>query len=221
MPWPPPTPRGPNLKTVSCKNDRRCRRGVGRQKGDPRWGSTGASIELGIARIVRAKQLGSIEPREVSMPSRRELLTQSGRLGAMMVTLGLLQWPGAARAQSYNAVAFDAKTMPDLTRALDMQSPVESSDVTLTIADVAENGAVVPVSASTTLPGVRRMLLLVEKNPSMLSAMFEVTDAVEASFSTRLKMGQSSTVFAVAITADDRTLYAAKDVKVTIGGCGG
>ena len=67
----------------------------------------------------------------------------------------------------------------------------------------------------------KRMLILVEKNPSMMSAMFDVTDAVEANFATRVKMGQSSNVYAVAMMADGKVLYASKEIKVTLGGCGG
>ena len=55
----------------------------------------------------------------------------------------------------------------------------------------------------------------------MLAAVFDLSDAVEPSISTRVKMGQSSNVFAVAITADNKVLYAAKEIKVTLGGCGG
>lgn len=153
--------------------------------------------------------------------SRRELISQSVRLTGVMVALGLLPWSSLARAQDYNAAAFDAKTLSDLTRALGAQAPVESSDVIVTAPEIAENGAVVPVGVSTSLQGVSRILLLVEKNPSLLSAMFDVTDTVEPSFSTRLKMGESSRVVAVAVMADGRSLYAAKEVKVTIGGCGG
>ena len=72
-----------------------------------------------------------------------------------------------------------------------------------------------------TLAGVKRILLLVEKNPSMLAALFDVTDAVEANISTRVKMGQSSNVIAVAITADNKVFFAQKEIKVTLGGCGG
>lgn len=79
----------------------------------------------------------------------------------------------------------------------------------------------VPIGASTALPGVKRLLLLVEKNPSMLSALFDVTDAVDANFATRVKMGQSSNVFAVALMADGKVLFAVKEIKVTLGGCGG
>ena len=156
------------------------------------------------------------------MHNRRQILTRSAQVAAMLATLGLL--PGLAQAQAaaaYNTAAFDAKTMADLMKALGAAAPVESKDVTITGPDIAENGAVVPVGASTALPGVKRMLLLVEKNPSMLSAMFDVSDAVDANFSTRVKMGQSSNVFAVALMADGRVLYASKEVKVTLGGCGG
>jgi sulfur-oxidizing protein SoxY len=65
------------------------------------------------------------------------------------------------------------------------------------------------------------MLVLVEKNPNVLAATFDVSDAVDASFGTRVKMGQSSNVYAVAMTADGKTLFAMKEVKVTLGGCGG
>jgi sulfur-oxidizing protein SoxY len=98
---------------------------------------------------------------------------------------------------------------------------VASSDVTITGPDIAENGAVVPMGVSTTLTGVKSLLLLVEKNPSPLVGVFNVSDSVEPSFSTRAKMGQSSDVYAVAIMADGKALFAKKEVKVTLGGCGG
>jgi sulfur-oxidizing protein SoxY len=149
------------------------------------------------------------------------MLARSAQVAGMLAALGM--WPGLAHAQDapYNTAAFDAKTMADLMKALGGSAPTESKDVTITGPDIAENGAVVPVGAATSLPGVRRLLLLVEKNPAMLSAMFDVSDAVEANFSTRVKMGQSSNVFAVAMMADGKVLYAAKEVKVTLGGCGG
>ena len=106
-------------------------------------------------------------------------------------------------------------------KALGGGAPAESKDVSITGPDIAENGAVVPVGCASALPGVKRLLLLVEKNPSALAAMFEVSDAVDANFNTRVKMGQSSNVFAVAMMADGRVLYAGKEIKVTLGGCGG
>ena len=155
------------------------------------------------------------------MPTRRHLLTQSTQLAAMLAAVGMLPGLVHAQAAGFNAAAFEAKTMADLMKVLGASAPVESKDVTLTGPDIAENGAVVPIGASTALPGVKRMLLLVEKNPSVLAALFDVTDAVDASFSTRVKMGQSSNVFAVAMMNDGRVLYAQKEIKVTLGGCGG
>ena len=155
------------------------------------------------------------------MPSRRDLLGHSARVATLLAAAGLL--PGLARAQgsSYPSAAFEAKTMADVMKALGAGAPAESKDVTITAPDIAENGAVVPVGASTGLAGVRRILILVEKNPAILSAMFNVTDAVEPSFSTRLKMDQSSNVYAVAMMGDGRVLFAQKEVRVTLGGCAG
>lgn len=160
-------------------------------------------------------------PAEGGTTSRREMLRRSAHVAGMLAALGML--PGIARAQAarYNTAAFEAKAMADLMKALGGSAPVESKDVTITGPDIAENGAVVPVGVSSALPGVKRLLLLVEKNPSMLSAMFDVSDAVEANFLTRVKMGQSSNVVAVAMMADGKVLFASKEVKVTLGGCGG
>jgi sulfur-oxidizing protein SoxY len=155
------------------------------------------------------------------MKNRREVLSQSAQLTAMLATLGLLPQAAQAQVAGYNAAAFEAKNMGDLMKALGGGTPAESKDVTITGPDIAENGAVVPVGTSTTLPGVKRLLLLVEKNPTMLSAMFDVTEAVDPNFLTRVKMGQSSNVFAVAMMADGKVLYAVKEIKVTLGGCGG
>ncbi len=152
------------------------------------------------------------------MTSRREMLARSASVAAALAGLGLL--PTAARAD-WSQAAFDAKTMADLTKALGVAMPAESKDVTITGPDIAENGAVVPVGAATTLPNAKRLLLLVEKNPSMLAAAFDLSDAVEANLSTRVKMGQSSNVIAVAITADNKVFFAQKEIKVTLGGCGG
>ena len=152
------------------------------------------------------------------MQTRREILQRSAAVASLMGSLGLL--PQAAQA-AWQAPAFEAKTMADLAKALGVSTPVESKDVSITGPDIAENGAVVPVGCATTLPGVKRLLILVEKNPSMLCAMFDVTDAVEASFSTRVKMGQSSQVMAVAVMGDGKVFFAQKEIKVTLGGCGG
>jgi sulfur-oxidizing protein SoxY len=152
------------------------------------------------------------------MTTRRDMLTTSAKVAGLLAAAGLL--PATAHA-AWSQAAFDAKTMADAAKALGGGAPVESKDVTITGPDIAENGAVVPVGCSTSLAGVKRLLILVEKNPSVLAAVFDVTDAVDASFNTRVKMGQSSNVFAVAMMADGKVLYAGKEIKVTLGGCGG
>ena len=152
------------------------------------------------------------------MMNRREMLSRSAAVATLLGTVGLL--PQAAQA-AYNSAAFEIKTMADLVKSLGGSAPTESKDVAITGPDIAENGAVVPIGVSTALPGVKRLLVLVEKNPSVLSAMFSVSDAVDANFTTRVKMGQSSNVMAVAMMADGKVLFAQKEVKVTLGGCGG
>ncbi|GAB4398205.1 MAG: thiosulfate oxidation carrier protein SoxY [Rhodoferax sp.] len=151
------------------------------------------------------------------MQTRRETLRQSLAVAGLLASTGL--WPELAHA--YNADAFKAKSIADAVKALGAQAPAASADVNIGGPDIAENGAVVPLTASTTLAGVKHILILVEKNPSVLVAKFDVTDAVDANFATRAKMGQSSDVYAVAIMGDGKALFAKKEVKVTLGGCGG
>jgi sulfur-oxidizing protein SoxY len=160
--------------------------------------------------------------KETAMQSRRQMLSRSAQVASLLAAVGLM--PGFAQAQAaggFNTAAFGAKNMAELMKALGGAAPTESKEVSVTGPDIAENGAVVPIGAAASLPGVKRLLILVEKNPSMLAAMFDVTDAVDANITTRVKMGQSSNVIAVAMMNDGKVLFAQKEVKVTLGGCGG
>ena len=152
------------------------------------------------------------------MPTRRELLARSAAVAALLAAAGVL--PAHAQA-AWNKAAFDARKIDEVIKALGIAKPVESADITFTAPDIAENGAVVPIAASTTLPGVKRIAFLIEKNPTTLAGVFEFSDAVETNVSTRVKMAQTSNVLAVAITGDGKVLFAQKEVKVTLGGCGG
>lgn len=151
------------------------------------------------------------------MKTRRDMLATSAKVAALLAGAGLL--PQTANA--WTQAAFEARSIADAIKALGGGSPTESADVVITGPDIAENGAVVPVGVSTNLPGVKRLAVLVEKNPSNLAAVFDVSDSVEASFNTRVKMGQSSNVLAVALMNDGRVLFSQKEIKVTLGGCGG
>ena len=151
------------------------------------------------------------------MQNRRETLKQTAVVAGLLAAAGFPQFAHAA----FNKAAFDAKSVQDAAKAAGAASMAESKDVTITAPDIAENGAVVPLGASSTLAGVKHILILVEKNPSSLVAMFHASDAVETNFTTRAKLGQSSDVYAVAIMNDGKALWAKKEVKVTLGGCGG
>ena len=151
------------------------------------------------------------------MQTRRQTLKQSAVVAGLLAGTGL--FPQYALA--FNKAAFEAKSLNDAVKALGGAAPAESGSVTLTAPDIAENGAVVPLAVASSLPNVKQLVLLVEKNPNVLVATFNVTPEVDASFATRSKMGQTSDVYAVAITADGKAHYAKKEVKVTLGGCGG
>ena len=151
------------------------------------------------------------------MQNRRETLRQSLAVAGLLGATGLFPQYAFAFTRS----AFEAKNVNDAVKAYGASAPVESKDVTLTAPDIAENGAVVPMAVASTLPNVKALLVMVEKNPNTLVAKFDVSDAVEPAFSTRAKMGQTSDVYAVAITNDNKAYFAKKEVKVTLGGCGG
>ncbi|HOF51712.1 MAG TPA: thiosulfate oxidation carrier protein SoxY [Rhodoferax sp.] len=151
------------------------------------------------------------------MQTRRNALKKSAAVAGLLASTGM--FPQFAFA--FNTAAFDAKSVADALKALGAGAPVESKDVSITAPDIAENGSVVPVGVATTLAGVKSMLIMVEKNPATLTALFNVTDSVEPAFQARVKMGQSSDVYAIALMKDGKVLFAKKEVKVTLGGCGG
>jgi sulfur-oxidizing protein SoxY len=167
--------------------------------------------------------VAEIERIGVDVPTRRIALARAAKVAALLAGAGVLGGGASAAsaepASAWNARAFEAKSVAEALRALGHAMPVESREVTIGAPDIAENGAAVPISISSSLAGVRRMLLLVEKNPAVLSAAFDVSDAVFPEFAIRVKMNQSSDVHAVALLNDGRAFFATKDVRVTLGGC--
>lgn len=139
------------------------------------------------------------------MPTRRELMARGAALAAALAGLGLL--PIAAEA-TWPRRSFHA-------------APLESSAITISGPDATDNGELTPIGVSTTLPAVRRLLLLVEDDPWTLCAVFELSDAVEPNILTRVRIGHTSNLLAVAQTADGRVLFAQKKIVVTLGGLGG
>ena len=148
---------------------------------------------------------------------RRELLKGSAVLGLAMAA-GLLK-PGSAWAD-WNKAAFDTRSLNDAVKALGGASPAESNLIAITSPDIAENGAVVPFTIESKIPKTENVAILIEKNPNILAANFTIPDGTQPWVNTRVKMGQTSNVIAL-VKADGKFYYASKEVKVTLGGCGG
>lgn len=152
---------------------------------------------------------------------RRTFLKGAGAAGtvAVAVAAGLLK-PTEVLAAEWNKAAFDAKGMPDTLKAVGATGAADSKDITIKAPDIAENGAVVPVEVTSKIAGTSSIVLMVEKNASPLTANFDLSNGAEGYVSTRIKMGQTSNV-RVVVKAGGKSYTAVKEVKVTIGGCGG
>jgi sulfur-oxidizing protein SoxY len=154
--------------------------------------------------------------------TRRDVLKTGGGV-TLLTLLAAAGWlaPGAARAQAWNKAAFDAKTLADTTKALGAGTPAQSKDITfVSTPDIAENGAVVPIGIASAIPKTESIAILVEKNPSMLAASFDIPAGTDPAVSTRVKMAETSNVYAL-VKADGKYYVASKEIKVTLGGCGG
>jgi sulfur-oxidizing protein SoxY len=152
---------------------------------------------------------------------RRSVLKGTGGAAVMglAAAAGLFK-PGSVWAENWNKAAFETKSMNDTIKAMGGSTAVESKDIVITSPDIAENGAVVPFTITSKLPKTESIALLVEKNPNTLAANFTIPDGTEPGITTRVKMGQTSNVIAL-VKADGKFYYAGKEVKVTLGGCGG
>ncbi|MCD8504435.1 MAG: thiosulfate oxidation carrier protein SoxY [Burkholderiaceae bacterium] len=151
------------------------------------------------------------------MNQQRRTLMQMTALVGLMASAGLMT---QAEAAAWNEAAFKAKSVEDVAKVLGSSGMPEVSDKVMVRApDIAENGAVVPVGVESSLKATE-MAILVEKNPSALAAMFILPEGAESFATTRVKMGQTSNVFAL-VKSDGKWYMASKEVKVTLGGCGG
>jgi sulfur-oxidizing protein SoxY len=146
---------------------------------------------------------------------RRDVLKYTAVFG-LMASAGLIT---SAQAEEWNKAAFEGKSLDEVFKALGTGTPEKSAAVVMNAPDIAENGAVVPVGISTTLKA-QQMAILVEKNPSTLAAQFFIPAGTEAFMTTRIKMAQTSNVYAL-VKAEGKWTMAVKEIKVTLGGCGG
>ena len=153
--------------------------------------------------------------------SRRGFLTLVGK--TMGVAAAVVAFPRITWA-SWNKKAF---TATELDKAISLKFPgltAQTSDkITLKAPEIAENGGFVPVKVKTTLPNVTNISLFVEKNPSPLSASFNLSpiNVVDSSdVAVRLRMANTSNLIAM-VVSDGKLYKVVQEVKVTIGGCGG
>lgn len=151
---------------------------------------------------------------------RRMLLKSAVGAGLLWTAAGtgLLRLREAAAA--WPEAAFKAKTGAEALTALYGAQPSPSTEITIKAPDIAENGAVVPITVSTTLKDVEEIGVVVEQNPTPLAANFVLSENALPEIKTRIKMGKTSNVVAV-VKSGGKLYSAAKEVKVTIGGCGG
>jgi sulfur-oxidizing protein SoxY len=133
---------------------------------------------------------------------------------------GLLLRPWAALAAAWNKDAFGAKSAADALKGLGAANPAPSKDIIIEAPQIAENGAVVPIEVSSNIPGTKAISVIIEKNPFPLTGRFEFMDGALPFVKLNVKMGETSDVRVIA-EAGGRHFVATKEIKVTIGGCGG
>jgi sulfur-oxidizing protein SoxY len=155
-------------------------------------------------------------------PQRRAALKN----GASLSILGLFAaagWitPAEAQTAAWDAKAFGAKGMDGTLSAMGATGAAKTNDINWgSTPQIAENGAVVPVSVESKIPKTESIAILVEKNPNTLTAAFVIPAGTDPNVSTRVKMGESSLVHAL-VKADGKYYVSSREIKVTLGGCGG
>lgn len=152
--------------------------------------------------------------------SRRTFLRLTGGAGAFAAAFAAgLVATGQAWAANWNKAGFESKALADVMKSLGAANAAESKDIVITAPDIAENGAVVPVAVTSRLPNTEQISIVAEKNPFPLAATFDISGGSEGYVSARIKMGQTSDVWAV-VKAGGKYYTARKEVKITVGGCG-
>lgn len=154
-------------------------------------------------------------------PRRDVLRAFAGAVAARLLAPISLLAPSFAFA-AWPKAAFDATSSTDVLEQLYKgRTPQLSDAVQLTAPDIAENGSVVPVTVSTSLKGVKTITLIAEENPRALVAQHTLSSRVSVPLSVRMRLGKTQNVVALVETDDGKLHKAAKQVKVTLGGCGG
>src|SRR3954469_8332875 len=120
----------------------------------------------------------------------------------------------------WNKEAFGAKSAAEALKGIGATGAAASSDIMIDVPQIAENGAVVPIEITSNIAGTKSISVLVDKNPFPLIAKFDFMEGALPFVKVNVKMGETSEVRVIA-EAGGRHYVASKEVKVTIGGCGG
>ena len=139
---------------------------------------------------------------------------------AFLAALGVLLLKPLAALAAWNEQAFGAKSAADALKSLGAPSPAPSKDIVIEAPQIAENGAVVPIEIQSNIPGTTALVVLIEKNPFPLASRFSFLEGALPFVKLNVKIGETSDVRVVA-QAGGRYYTATKEIKVTIGGCGG
>ena len=144
--------------------------------------------------------------------------TMRRKLLAILVVA--LAKPWSVLAATWNKDAFGAKTPGDALKGIGAAAPTPSKDIVIEAPQIAENGAVVPIEIQSNIPGTTALTVLIEKNPFPLAAKFDFMEGALPFVKLNVKMGETSDVRVVA-EAGGKHFAATREIKVTIGGCGG
>jgi sulfur-oxidizing protein SoxY len=152
---------------------------------------------------------------------RRTVLKGAGATGVLagLLATGMLK-PTLAYANDWNKAAFEAKDFDATLKAIGAEGGAANAALTMKAPEIAENGAVVPIDVMSSIPNTTSIAILVKKNPFPLSSQFEFSNGAVGEVSVRLKVAETSVIQAVA-KADGKVYVVQKEVKVTVGGCGG
>jgi len=146
-------------------------------------------------------------------------LTRRGMLKRIIAGSAIALVPFSTFAK-WMETAFRSDTYAGALKAIGSEGATLSDKVKLKAPEIAENGAVVPIRVSSSLDDIESISILVEKNPTPLTAQFKMFSGLKADFKIRVRMGQTSKIIAV-VKANGKSYTAESSVKVTIGGCGG
>lgn len=159
---------------------------------------------------------------KISLELRRKLLKGGASAGLLLPLLaaGLLR-PTQLLAAEWKRSAFTAQNIGDALKAIGAGNMIETRDITINAPEIAENGVKVDIEISSNLANTRSIAVLADRNPMPLCAVLDLSGNILPFARVQLKLAETTRVRVVVKTADGKSHVAFKEVKVTLGGCGG